>query len=110
MENTENGHNDNIIRPNKETAQTKHTIVTDNTIVPNTNKDKIQPDATLPYEDPAITNPEELASFPKPAAKSDAEDVENESENRLVNLKKSPVREGRNIVNTDTNPDPDGFM
>ena len=66
-------------------------------------------DNTLPYEDPAITNPEELASFPKKAKIADAAEVERESENHLVN-KRTPVREGRNIVRTDNNPDTDGFM
>jgi hypothetical protein len=70
----------------------------------------LAPDNTLPYEDPALVNPEELASFPKPAPKADAADVEDESATRIVSLKSSPVRDGRNIVRTDTNPDPDGFM
>jgi len=69
----------------------------------------LTPDNTLPYEDPAVTNPEELASFPKKAKIVDATEVERESENHLVN-KRSPVREGRNIVRTDNNPDTDGFM
>lgn len=69
----------------------------------------LTPDNTLPYEDPAITNPEELASFPKKAKIVDAAEVERESENRLVN-KRTPVRDGRNIVRTDNNPENDGFM
>lgn len=69
------------------------------------------PHATLPYEDPAITNPEELASFPKAAPKADALDVEEESKTRIVNVKSSPVRDGRNIVRTDTNGDiTEGYM
>jgi len=69
----------------------------------------LTPDTTLPYPDPAIVNPEELATFPKKAKIANAEDVENESESRLVN-RRSPVREGRNITRTDNNPDTDGFM
>lgn len=64
---------------------------------------------TLPYEDPAITNPEELASFPKNSEIADATDVERESESRLVN-RRTPVREGRNITRTDNNPDTEGYM
>lgn len=68
-------------------------------------------DTVLPYEDPAITNPQELASFPPPAPIADAADVEEESKTRIVNVKSSPVREGRNIIRTDTNSDTtDGFM
>ncbi len=64
----------------------------------------------LPYEDPAITNPVELATFPKPAEKVSATHIESENETHVVNTKRSAVREGRNIINTDNNPDRDGFM
>ena len=64
---------------------------------------------SLPYEDPAITNPQELASFPKNAKIAGAAEVEHERESHLVN-KRTPVREGRNITRTDNNPDNDGFM
>ena len=64
----------------------------------------------LPYEDPAVTNPAELASFPKAAPKVDASEVENESGNRLVNRKSSPVREGRNIAQSDNRPDENGYI
>lgn len=63
----------------------------------------------LPYEDPAITNPQELASFPKTSKMSNPEDIENESESHLVN-RRSPVREGRNITRTYNNPDTNGYM
>lgn len=66
-------------------------------------------DFSLPYEDPAITNPQELASFPKNSTIADAHEIEIERESHLVN-KRTPVREGRNIVRTDNNPDTDGFM
>ncbi|MXN89839.1 hypothetical protein GR160_01235 [Flavobacterium sp. Sd200] len=66
-------------------------------------------DPDLPYEDPAITNPQELASFPKPAPIVDAEDVENESESRLVNHR-SPVRDGSHIARTDNAPDERGYI
>lgn len=71
----------------------------------------LTPDNTLPYEDPAITNPEELASFPKPAPKADATEVAEESENRTVSLKRSSARDGQGIIRTDTNSNTtDGFM
>jgi hypothetical protein len=74
------------------------------------NKDKrLKRDFSLPYEDPAITNPEELASFPKNSQITDAEEVERERESHLVN-KRTPVREGRNITRTDNNPNNEGFM
>jgi len=80
---------------------------TDNTNA--TVRRNLTPDNSLPYEDPAVTNPEELASFPKKAKIVDAVEVERESKNRLVN-ERTPVREGRNIIRTDNNPDTDGFM
>lgn len=64
----------------------------------------------LPYEDPAITNPVELATYPAPAKKVSATDIENENESHVANTKRSAVREGRNIISTDNNPDRDGFM
>ena len=70
---------------------------------------KTSNDFTLPYEDPAITNPQELATFPKPSEIVEAKEIEHESESHLVN-KRTPVREGRNIIRTDNNPDNDGFM
>ena len=91
MENSANGDNKNFNAPNQDIRKTT------------------QPDNTLPYEDPAIVNPEELASFPKPAKKESAAEIAIESENHLVN-RRSPVREGRNIVRTDNNPNNDGFM
>lgn len=73
------------------------------------NQNSNSKDYPLPYEDPAITNPEELASFPKKSKISNAKEVEHERESHLVN-KRTPVREGRNIIRTDNNPDTDGFM
>lgn len=63
----------------------------------------------IPTNDPAITNPVELATFPK-QKKTDDPDLEEERENHMVNRKKSPVRSGRNITNTDNNPDKDNYM
>ncbi|MFP9114008.1 hypothetical protein ACLI1A_08690 [Flavobacterium sp. RHBU_3] len=62
----------------------------------------LTPDTTLPYEDPAVVNPEELASFPRPAKKVGSVQLEEESEMHLVSVKHSAVREGKNIVRTDT--------
>ena len=69
----------------------------------------LTPDTTLPYEDPAVTNPEELATFPKRSKIASAAEIENESKDHLVN-KRSPVREGRNIIRTDNDPNNDGFL
>ena len=69
----------------------------------------LTPDHSLPYEDPAITNPDELATFPKRSKIADAGQVEEERESHLTN-RRTPVREGRNITRTDNNPDTDGFM
>lgn len=70
----------------------------------------LTPDNSLPYEDPAVVNPEELATFPKAAPKADATDIADENQAHPVSVQRSPVREGRNIVRTDTAPNPDGFM
>jgi len=132
MENTTNGTPENTGLPNQETNRTN-----DNRIIPNhveaTASDDIFAEtapvkivsldgtpvttshnnesyADLPYEDPAVTNPAELASFPKAAPKADAAEIENESENRLVNRKSSPVREGRNIAQSDNRPDENGYI
>ncbi|MFP9118956.1 hypothetical protein ACLI08_14290 [Flavobacterium sp. RNTU_13] len=70
----------------------------------------LTPDTTLPYTDPAIVNPTELASFPKPAPKASATDIAEENQAHPMSVQRSAVREGRNIVRTDTAPDPDGFL
>ena len=77
--------------------------------VNNNEANKLKKSFSLPYQDPAITNPAELASFPKNSEIADAHEVERESESHLVN-KRTPVREGRNIIRTDNNPENDGFM
>ncbi|AWH85173.1 hypothetical protein HYN59_08570 [Flavobacterium album] len=69
----------------------------------------MKPDTTLPYEDPAVLNPEELATFPKRSKIASAGEVEKESEDHLVN-RRSPVREGRNIIRTDNDPNNEGFL
>ena len=62
-----------------------------------------------PEEDPAVINPEELATFPK-EKKNEDPDIEEERGSHLANKLKSPVRSGRNITETGPNPDRDGFM
>lgn len=69
----------------------------------NDQRSKKGTDNSLPYEDPAIVNPKELASFPKKSKIEKASEVEKEKESHLVN-KRSPVREGRNITQTDNTP------
>jgi hypothetical protein len=68
------------------------------------NTKKTTPDTSLPYDDPAVINPEELASFPKGSKITDAKEVELERKSHLVN-KRSPLREGRNITRTDDSPE-----
>ncbi len=63
-----------------------------------------------PEEDPAVINPEELASFPKQVDNTKDVDLEEERNSHLVNKQKSPVRSGRNITQTGPDPDRDGFM
>jgi len=62
---------------------------------------------TLPYDDPAMINPDELASFPKQANPEAHHLYDHES--HLVN-RRTPVRDGRNITRTDNQPDRHGFM
>jgi len=101
MENNTKGHLvNNTVWPKQEVDNSRN-------IMP---QEDLVPYEGLPYDDPAITNPQELASFPPPAEIAPSEEVENENEIRLVNPQRSPVREGRNIISTDNNPDRDGFM
>jgi len=114
MENNQNDHNDNIIRPNTNNTNSVVRPAEDINRAHNESR-RVQGDLDLtpfdlPYEDPAVTNPEELASFPKPAEIVSQQDIDNENETHLINTKRSPVREGRNIISTDNNPNRDGFM
>lgn len=68
------------------------------------NQNNVTPDYSLPYEDPAIVNPQELASFPKKSKIEKASEVEKERESHLVN-KRTPLRDGRNITQTDNSPE-----
>ncbi|MFY7728106.1 MAG: hypothetical protein ACOVRN_01170 [Flavobacterium sp.] len=52
----------------------------------------------LPYDDPAIVNPAELASFPKMVMHRDHRHPDHDS--HLVNKKVTPARDGSNIVQT----------
>ncbi|MFP9116002.1 hypothetical protein ACLI1A_18840 [Flavobacterium sp. RHBU_3] len=52
----------------------------------------------LPYDDPAIVNPAELASFPKVVMTSNNRHPDHES--HLVNKRVTPARDGSNIVKT----------
>lgn len=58
---------------------------------------------TFPYEDPAIINPDELASFPKTTCPSHNGSYPHH-ESHLVN-RRTPVRDGKNITITDNHPD-----
>jgi hypothetical protein len=131
MENTTNGNTQNSGLPNPEINRNDDNTVPSHveatasddifaetapvrTISIDTTNDNSSKDSQsyddLPYADPALVNPEELASFPDPAPKEDASQVEFESENRLVNRKPSPVREGRNIAQSDNRPDENGYI
>ena len=97
MENTTNGTPENTGIPNNTRFEESRNTTPKDNFIP-------------PYEDPAITNPAELASFPKAAPKADAGKVSFESEDRLVNRKSSPVREGINIAQSDNRPDENGYI
>jgi len=101
MENNANGRNDNY-----QGQRTNDKVSHDNRLEEIRN---LKPDPTLPYADPAVINPEELASFPKKSEIIDPARLEAENSTTLVNHR-SPVREGRNIVRTDNDPNNDGFM
>jgi len=71
------------------------------------NNKNLIPESTLRfYEDPAIVNPGELATFPKAVQEHHSH---HHHESHLVN-KRTPVRDGRNITRTDNHPDKEGFM
>jgi len=53
---------------------------------------------SLPYDDPAIVNPAELASFPKMVMDSNNRHPDHDS--HLVNKRTTPARDGSNIVKT----------
>lgn len=57
----------------------------------------------LPYEDPAIVNPQELATFPKLVKKSDAQHHHHSHHHY-------EQRDGKRITRTDNHPDKDGYM
>ena len=74
------------------------------------NREHPAPDGQLPEDDPALINPDELATFPR-EVKNDDPDIEEERDSHLTNRKPSPARDGRNITRTDTTPDNNGgFM
>jgi len=74
------------------------------------NREHLSPDGKLPEDDPALINPDELATFPK-EVKNEYPDLDEERDSHLTNRRSSPVRDGRNITRTDTTPDNDGgFM
>ena len=52
----------------------------------------------LPYDDPAMINPDELASFPKQVSTEAYLHYDHES--HLVNRRTTPARDGRNITRT----------
>ncbi|NDI98419.1 hypothetical protein GWA97_04975 [Flavobacterium sp. LaA7.5] len=70
---------------------------------------KSKPVGTSPSNDPAIINPEELATFPK-QKETKKPNLEEERDSHLANKVRSEERRGRNITNTGTMPDDDGFM
>lgn len=91
----------------RDDSRTNNTNPTNNTSL---NADKKHPDGLLPEDDPAVINPDELATFPKPVDTDADVDLEAERENHSVNRQESPVREGRNITRTDNQPDERGYI
>lgn len=65
------------------------------------NKEMSHSYGNLPYDDPAIINPEELATFPKQVKTEEHKLHEHHS--HLVN-RRTPVRDGMNITRTSTQP------
>lgn len=70
---------------------------------------ELQPDNTLPYDDPAVINPEELATFPKQVQRSDHYHHHHEHESHLINKRIKPGTDNY-ITRTDNNPDKRGYM
>ena len=62
----------------------------------------------LPYDDPAILNPDELATFPKQVRRDGYHHHDHHHHHH--HMKSTPVRDGRNITRTDNHPDKHGFM
>lgn len=81
-------------------------------IVPNKSVNPKHPDGLLPEDDPALINPDELATFPKQVNETDEDvDLEAERENHSVNRKTSPERDGTQITRTDnTSTNDRGFL
>lgn len=81
-------------------------------IVPDRNLSQKHPDGLLPEDDPAVINPDELATFPKQVYETDENvDLEAERENHSVNRKTSPERDGTPITRTDnTSTNDRGFL
>lgn len=91
-----------------EDGRTNNNNPTSNTSM---NQDKKHhPDGLLPEDDPAVINPDELATFPKPVDTDEDIDLEAERENHSVNRQDRPVQEGRNITRTDNQPDERGYI
>ena len=63
----------------------------------------------MPYEDPAIVNPDELATFPK-QVKNDEFHGHHHHPHHPLHFKSTPVRDGRNITRTDNHPEKNGFI
>ncbi|OIQ21081.1 MAG: hypothetical protein BM557_04815 [Flavobacterium sp. MedPE-SWcel] len=62
----------------------------------------------MPYEDPAIVNPDELATFPKKVAKN--HHYYYHDHHHPIHIQSTPLRECRNITRTDNHPEKNGFM
>jgi hypothetical protein len=83
----------------------------DNKDIKKNEQQQAKPDGMLPEDDPAVINPDELATFPKEMKADENPDLDEERKSHATNLKSSPARDGRNITRTDTTPDNDGgFM
>lgn len=59
----------------------------------------------LPYEDPAVVNPQELATFPKQIEREDTNHNHHSHHHHHEH-----ARDGKRITRTDNHPDKDGYM
>lgn len=92
------------MKPEENRKKINHTIDEENTLL-NSNESR----DLVPEDDPAVINPDELATFPR-QKKTINPDLEEERDSHLANKINTPVREGRNITQTGTMPDDNGFL
>lgn len=101
-----NTEKNNDYRDNREKDEAKN--IPDNLKQSKGHKD---PDGLLPEDDPALINPDELATFPREAKDDEDVDIDAERGNPSINRKTSPARDGSSITRTDNSSENDrGFL